>query len=94
MAAGYFPEGAPFPVLSDAALGETCDIALVIGGDGRMLGAARALWPHNLPIIGINAGRLGFITDVRRRHGTSDSAHARRARREGRTALFVRAHLP
>lgn len=64
MAAEYFPEGAPFPVLSDAALGETCDIALVIGGDGRMLGAARALWPHNLPIIGINAGRLGFITDV------------------------------
>ena len=64
MAAGYFPKGAPFPVLSDAALGETCDIALVIGGDGRMLGAARALWPHNLPIIGINAGRLGFITDV------------------------------
>ena len=64
MAAGYFPEGAPYPMLSDAELGATCDIALVIGGDGRMLGAARALWPHNLPIIGINAGRLGFITDV------------------------------
>ena len=88
MAAGYFPEGAPFPVLSDAALGETCDIALVIGGDGRMLGAARALWPHNLPIIGVHHRRH------RRRHGSPDSAHARRARREGRTALFIRAHLP
>ncbi len=64
MAARYFPEGAPFPVLSDKALGDTCDVALVMGGDGRMLGAARALWPHNIPIIGINAGRLGFITDV------------------------------
>lgn len=64
MAAGYFPDGAPYPVLGNDELGRTCDVALVLGGDGRMLGAARALWPHNIPIIGINAGRLGFITDV------------------------------
>jgi NAD+ kinase len=40
------------------------DVAVVIGGDGTMLGAARVLSVMNIPLIGINQGRLGFITDV------------------------------
>ena len=40
------------------------DIALVLGGDGSMLGVARVVAPYRKPIIGINTGRLGFITDV------------------------------
>jgi len=36
----------------------------VVGGDGTMLGIARELARHNLPLVGINQGRLGFITDV------------------------------
>jgi NAD+ kinase len=48
-----------------AELGERCDIGVVVGGDGTMLGIARELAPHNLPLVGINQGRLGFITDIR-----------------------------
>lgn len=48
-----------------AELGERCDIGVVVGGDGTMLGIARELAPHHLPLVGINQGRLGFITDIR-----------------------------
>ncbi|MEK8031693.1 NAD kinase [Ideonella sp. DXS29W] len=50
---------------TSAELGQRCDIAVVVGGDGTMLGIARELAPHNLPLVGINQGRLGFITDIR-----------------------------
>jgi len=50
--------------LSPAELGRRCDLAVVVGGDGTMLGIARELARHNLPLVGINQGRLGFITDV------------------------------
>jgi len=45
-------------------LGRECDIAVVVGGDGTMLGIARQLARFNLPLVGINQGRLGFITDI------------------------------
>lgn len=51
-------------VLTPAELGERCDLAIVVGGDGTMLGIARQLAPFGTPLIGINQGRLGFITDV------------------------------
>ena len=47
-----------------AELGELCDLAVVLGGDGTMLGVARSLAPFGTPIVGVNAGRLGFITDI------------------------------
>ncbi|WP_043530261.1 NAD(+) kinase [Litchfieldella xinjiangensis] len=45
-------------------LGEICDLVIVVGGDGSMLGAARALCLSGTPVLGINRGRLGFLTDV------------------------------
>ena len=45
-------------------LAADCDVAISLGGDGTMLGAARTVAPFNVPVIGINAGRLGFITDI------------------------------
>ena len=53
-----------FDALSAADLGQRCDIAVVVGGDGTMLGIARQLARHGTPLVGINQGRLGFITDV------------------------------
>jgi len=45
-------------------LGRACDIGIVVGGDGTMLGIARQLARWGTPLVGINQGRLGFITDV------------------------------
>jgi NAD+ kinase len=53
-----------FDALSAADLGQRCDLAVVVGGDGTMLGIARELARYNMPLVGINQGRLGFITDV------------------------------
>jgi len=50
--------------MSVADIGKTADAAIVVGGDGTMLGIARQLAPYNVPLIGINQGRLGFITDI------------------------------
>jgi NAD+ kinase len=47
-----------------AAIGKHADVAVVLGGDGTMLGIARELAPHQVPLIGINHGRLGFMTDI------------------------------
>ncbi|AGA91263.1 putative sugar kinase [Thioflavicoccus mobilis 8321] len=51
-------------VLDATALGMRCDLAIVVGGDGTFLTAARALAPHGVPLVGINLGRLGFLVDV------------------------------
>ncbi|MFM2075596.1 MAG: hypothetical protein RJB34_1901 [Pseudomonadota bacterium] len=53
------------PALSVERIGEQCDLALVVGGDGTMLGLGRQLARFNVPVVGINQGRLGFITDIR-----------------------------
>ena len=53
-----------YPALSFRQLGEQCDLGIVVGGDGTMLGVARQVAAHDLPLVGINQGRLGFITDV------------------------------
>jgi NAD+ kinase len=52
------------PSLTPAEMGRQCDLAVVVGGDGTMLGSARQLARYGLPLVGINQGRLGFITDV------------------------------
>ena len=46
------------------AIGLQCDLGLVVGGDGTMLGIGRRLARYGTPLIGINQGRLGFITDI------------------------------
>jgi NAD+ kinase len=53
-----------YGALSAAELGARCDLAVVVGGDGTMLGIARQLAVHGTPLVGINHGRLGFITDI------------------------------
>jgi NAD+ kinase len=53
-----------YPALSTAEIGNLCDLVVVVGGDGTMLGIARELARHDIPLVGINQGRLGFITDV------------------------------
>ncbi|MFO1263469.1 MAG: NAD kinase [Rhodoferax sp.] len=53
-----------FATLQVEGIGQTCDLCVVVGGDGTMLGIGRQLAPYGVPLIGINQGRLGFITDI------------------------------
>ena len=53
-----------FGALTVEELGRDCDLAVVVGGDGTMLGIARQLAHFGTPLVGINQGRLGFMTDV------------------------------
>ena len=45
-------------------IGRSCDLAIVIGGDGYMLGAARVLSRFDIAVICVNRGNLGFLTDL------------------------------
>ncbi len=45
-------------------LGQYCDLVIAVGGDGTFLAAVRAIVAYDIPIIGINLGRLGFLVDI------------------------------
>src|SRR5712691_2933631 len=53
-----------FPVADYDEIGACADLAVVQGGDGSMLNAARHLAAHRVPLVGVNQGRLGFMTDI------------------------------
>jgi NAD+ kinase len=61
--AAHLP-ASPYPALPLQALGERCDLAITVGGDGTLLNAARSLVDSQVPLLGINLGRLGFLVDV------------------------------
>lgn len=52
------------PVLARESMGEKQDLIVVVGGDGSLLSASRMAIQVNTPVIGINRGRLGFLTDI------------------------------
>lgn len=52
------------PAVDFETLGSRCDLAIVVGGDGTLLRAARALVDFDVRLMGINLGRLGFLADV------------------------------
>lgn len=53
-----------YPALSASEIGSQADVAVVLGGDGTLLGIARQLAGYRVPVIGVNHGRLGFMTDI------------------------------
>jgi len=53
-----------YPVLTLEQIGQQADLAVVLGGDGTMLNIARTLVSFNVPLVGVNQGRLGFLTDL------------------------------
>ena len=52
------------PILPHKEMGKKGDVILVIGGDGSLLSAARMAVGLNVPVVGVNRGRLGFLTDI------------------------------
>ncbi|MEP1472426.1 MAG: NAD(+) kinase [Halieaceae bacterium] len=51
-------------IVTEQQIGEQADLAIVVGGDGSLLGAARTLAHSGTPVLGVNRGRLGFLTDI------------------------------
>jgi len=56
--------GHQLQVCTRKMMGEVCDLVIVVGGDGSLLGAARALCRFDVPVLGVNRGGLGFLTDI------------------------------
>jgi NAD+ kinase len=78
-----------YGVAAADAIGAHADLAIVVGGDGTMLSIARRLAALDVPLIGINQGRLGFLTDIplARMEGTLEAMLAGRFIEERRTLL-------
>ncbi|WLI88632.1 NAD kinase [Massilia sp. R2A-15] len=78
--------------MSASQIGESASYAIVMGGDGTMLGIARQLAPYDVPLIGINQGRLGFMTDIpiERMIPVLDDLLAGKSQAEKRTLLEAR----
>ncbi len=55
-----------WPRCDYAAIGRQADLAIALGGDGTMLNVARQLACYGVPLVGVNQGRLGFMTDIAR----------------------------
>lgn len=60
----HFTGFTELPIRTYEQIGTEADLAVIMGGDGTMIGAARKLANYQVPLIGINHGRLGFITDI------------------------------
>ncbi|HRE30890.1 MAG TPA: NAD(+) kinase [Candidatus Berkiella sp.] len=54
----------PFKAISRDQLSALCNLVIVVGGDGSLLDAARTVVDHEVPVVGVNRGRLGFLTDI------------------------------
>ena len=54
----------PYPIQELEVMGREADLAIVLGGDGTMLNIARTFAPFEVALVGVNQGRLGFLTDI------------------------------
>jgi NAD+ kinase len=54
----------PYSELALEEMGGKVDLAIVLGGDGTLLNVARMLAPFDIPLVGVNQGRMGFLTDI------------------------------
>jgi NAD+ kinase len=84
------PEAAG-PGLDCRTLAKSCELVIVVGGDGTLLRAARMLVDHDVRLLGINLGRVGFLTDVSHREMTVrlDEILAGRFQEEARFLLHA-----
>ncbi|RIY33980.1 hypothetical protein CKF54_01825 [Psittacicella hinzii] len=58
------PEIEEVAFVADEVINQRADLVICVGGDGNMIRAALRFAPHNIPLIGVNKGNLGFLTDI------------------------------
>lgn len=51
------------PILRSTTMKDECDFAVIFGGDGSIISSARSLSRHDIPIVGVNLGKLGFLAE-------------------------------
>jgi NAD+ kinase len=61
-------KGLPWRTLAMDAIGRECGLMIAVGGDGTLISVARQVAPLNVPVVGVNQGRLGFLTDLSLAH--------------------------
>ncbi len=86
----------PDLAVAEDDFGHGLDVCLSLGGDGTMLRANHLVTPHDVPILGVNAGRLGYLTEVDPEHmvGALDRWDAGKLQVEERMLLEVTSHRP
>jgi NAD+ kinase len=80
--------------VTEAGLGARADLVIAVGGDGTLLYAARLVAHHGVPLLGVNRGRLGFLTDVSPKDMLSsvDAALAGELEKDERPMLAAQLH--
>jgi NAD+ kinase len=81
--------------IAEAGLGARADLVIAVGGDGTLLYAARLVAHHGVPLLGVNRGRLGFLTDVSPKDMLSsvDAALAGELETDERPMLAAQLHV-
>ena len=74
----------------EASLAAGCDVVLALGGDGTMLGAMRLAAPDGVPVLGVNLGRLGYLTEIDSRTSRVPCRRSQRATTRWRRARGLR----
>lgn len=88
------PAEAPVTRVPERVFGERADLLIAVGGDGTLLYGARLVARHDVPLLGVNRGRLGFLTDVMPQDMLSsvDAALAGQLEIDQRPLLTARLH--
>ncbi len=92
-ATAEFMEKPCAPSRSLDEIGNEIDLDVVAGGDGTMLHVARRMAPHGVPLIGINLGRLGFLTDIPTERMQVDLAHILDGEFESEDRILIEAEV-
>lgn len=80
-------------VASRQNIGRRCDLVIVVGGDGTLLNAARALAEYGVSLLGVNRGRLGFLTDLSPEHISDRLNEILHGRYSAEERLLLRSYI-
>lgn len=91
--AAMMPPSLQTKAITRDKLGALCDLVIVVGGDGSLLDAARTVVDHNVPVVGVNRGRLGFLTDISPQALTQSLEPILRGQYQEEHRFFLEMHL-